>query len=143
MHALRFDREVLEQFLLFLAACFQICNMFGIGELGGDIGEHEEFRIGACAGKFVDTFVGKLHGAVLFVDHEIERLGGFGHLACIVLQIVSFGLQQKVLDALLAKEADEGGVLGQTLVGTEEGECSFFAHVLVVACQFGFCLGKE
>ena len=55
--------------------------MLGFRELCGDVGEHEELRVGARAGEHVYALVGELHAAVFLVDDEIQRLGSLGHLA--------------------------------------------------------------
>ncbi len=71
MYTLGLDGIVLHQLILFLLALCGVGDSLGLRELGGYVGEHEEVGVGRCAGKHVDTLVGKIHTAVFLVNDEI------------------------------------------------------------------------
>ena len=121
----------------------EILNMLGLGELGGDVGKHEELGIGRTGGHLVDTLVGKIDAAVLLVDDEIKRLGCLRHLARVVLKVICLGFEQYVLHALETEELDEGAVFRQTFICAEQSESAFFGYSLVVAVDLCLGLGQE
>ena len=116
---LRFDGVVGHRLILELLAFGDVCDILKFRQLGGDVGEDEELGILVAVGQHIEALVGKLHGAVLLVNHEVEGIGHLGHLAGVVLEVICLGLQQGVLHTLLAEELDQRAIFGKTLEGTE------------------------
>ena len=75
---------------------------------------------------------------VLLINHEIEGLYGHGHFAVVILHVFSLGLEQNLLDAILAEISDQLIMLRQTLVGAEERESAHLKQL--VGCE-GFLRG--
>ncbi len=143
MHALALDSIVGHELVFLFLTLGGVGNVLKLRELCGDVGEDEKVGVLCVACKLVDTFVGKLYRAVLLVDYEVERVGHHGHFTRVVLEVVRLGLEQDVLHAFLAEEANEGAVLGQTLVCAEEEERTFFLLLLVVGSELGLCFGED
>ncbi len=80
VHSFGFHCIVLHKLILAQIAFGSVRYGFSLRELGCDIGKHEESGVGAGACQFIDTLVSQLYAAVLFVNHEVERLCGLGHL---------------------------------------------------------------
>ena len=143
MDAFRLDGIVGHQLVLAVLALGEVGYVFELGELRGDVGQHEELGILRVAGKFVDTLVGKLHRAVFLIDYEIEGVGHHGHLAGVVLKVVSFCFKQALAHAFLTEEAYQRAVLRQALEGTEQQQVALFLHFLVGRGKLGLRFGED
>ena len=109
-------------------------------ELCCDVGEDEEVVVVDLLGKPVVALVGEVGAVELLVDDEEEGLHGLGHALVVVLHVDLLGGEHAALDAGFGEVLDEGLVLGQCLVGAEEGEEAGLGLRLVV---LGLALGDE
>lgn len=139
MYALGLDGVVLHECILAFGAFFRVGDVFQIGELGCDVRQHKELRVGDATCQFVDALVGEFDRAVFLIDDKVERIGDDGHFAGVILQVVSLGLQEDVFHTFGGEEFDKCTVLGQALECTEQQQCPFFAGILVF--RYEFCLG--
>ena len=71
------------------------------------------------------TLVGQFDGMLLLIDHEVQRISNFRHLALIVLDIEVFGFLHQLLHARLTQELDERLIFRKSLMATEQKFCSF------------------
>ena len=133
MYALALDGIVREEFVLAHHAFFvrQARVGFKGREFGGHVGEHEELVVVYLVGQPFVTLVRQVNGVEFLVHDEVERVGGFGHTAVVVLHIDGLGLEHTRLDTRFAEELDERIVLGQGLVAAEEREETFLLLLLV------------
>ena len=112
-------------------------------ELRGDVGEHKELRVVGAAGEHVNALVGEFHRVVLLLDDEEQGVGHHGHLAVVVLHIVSLGLEHGGFHAFLAQELNQRLVLGQTLIGAEQAQRAFLLVFFVITGHQALGIGQQ
>ena len=108
MYTFALDRIVCQDFV-FLSLLFFFCSLevFQLGKFGSDIRQYEECRVVGTAGQQVDTLIGQFDTVILFVDHEVQFVGSFMHVAHIFRHEVFFRLQHLCLDTLFAQEFNQ------------------------------------
>ena len=134
VYAVGLDGVFGEQFVLFGHTLFigQIL-CFEVGQLAGNVGQHEKVIVLHLLGQPGRSLVGEVARPLLLIDHEIKRFHRLGHTAVVVFHVNLLGLQHTGLDARLGEILDERSVLGEGFVRAIEGQISLFAFFLVVA----------
>ena len=93
MYTFALDRIVCQDFVfLGLFFFFGSLEVFQLGKFGSDIRQYEERRVVRTSGQQVDTFVGQFDAVIFFVDHEIQLVGCFVHVAHVFRHEVFFSL---------------------------------------------------
>ena len=118
MYTLALDGEVSHKGV-FLGKAFlvrQALFIFQLGELGGDVGKHEECGVFGVATNQVYTLVGQVYAVQLFIDYEIQRVGNLVHTLVVLLHVDFLGLEHTGFDTLLAEELNQRLVLRQTFM---------------------------
>ena len=113
MYTLALDGEVSHKGV-FLGKAFlvrQALFIFQLGELGGDVGKHEECGVFGVAANQVYTLVGQVYAVQLFIDYEIQRIGNLVHTLVVLLHVDFLGLEHTGFDTLLAEELNQRLVL--------------------------------
>ena len=113
MHTLALNGVVVEKFVFAVNLLLVAHGLvsFKRRELGGDVGQNEEFGVVNLLGQPFRTLVGKVARVLFFVYNEVQRRNGLGHFAVVVLHIDLFGLQHSGFDALFGEVFDERLVL--------------------------------
>ncbi len=135
VHPLALDCEFLHQGILLLLLLGG--SHFGLLDLGhpaADVGKDEEIVVVHAGGEQVMTLVGHVHGMLLLVYDEIQRVGDRRHFPLVVLKVIVLGFLHYHLYAGLAEILYERLILGQSLVAPEQ-ELSAFG--LVTGGQLG------
>ena len=144
MYTLALDGEVCHKGI-FLGKAFLVCQflfIFQFGELGGDVGKHEERGVFGVAANQVYALVGQVYAVQFFFNHEIQRVGNLVHTLVVLLHVDFLGLEHTGFDALLAEELNQRLVLGQALVTAVQGKEALFLFFLVIRSNQAFGIGK-
>ena len=136
MYAFALDGVVGQQFVFLGLFLFFVLDMFQFGKLGSDIGQYEESRVVGLAGQQVDTFISQFDTVILFVDHEVQFVCRFVHVAHVFGHEVFFCLQHLGFYPLFAQEFDQRLVARISLEGAVQLDGTFFHLFLVAACHF-------
>ena len=144
VNPLGLDGIILQQFVLaVLLLLGREPQVFKVGKLFADVGQHEEVGVVRFAGHDIDTLIGQVDAVIFLVDDEIEVIGNLGHTTVVVGHIDGLGLEHQRFDTRLAQIFDEGSVLGQTLETAVEQHGTLFARLLVVRSNLGLGLGQQ
>ena len=103
VHAFALYGVVVHQFVLLVQALLVGQSLFGFQgrQLGGDVGQHEQFRVVHLLGQPGGALVRQVARVQFLIDHEVERLRDLMHPAVVVLHIDLFRLEHTGLDAFL------------------------------------------
>ena len=125
MHAFRLEGIVGIKLILAALLLFRGSLPFLDGShLVAQTRHQEEVLVTHRVGQHFVALVGQFHGTLLLVDDKIQFVGYDALLDVLVLEggpdDLALGILENLLDARLAEILDQGLVLGQAFVGTQE-----------------------
>ena len=152
--ALALDREIAQQFILAFGLLLGArAALLDVGDAAAHVGHDEEGGVVHITADQVNPFLGELDAMLLLVDGEVQLGIHLRHVLALVLQVEVLRLLQVRAHAVLAEELDQGTVLRQCAVGTQQGHAAFLQLVLArrstvgqpfqVLLRFGQQLGHQ
>ena len=111
---------------LFQLLCLIQIFFFQLSDISTKVRKNKELRVTGDFSKQVDTFIGKVDGVILFIDHKVELVVHNVHVFTFFLQVEILSFLHQGPHPFLRKEFNQGLVFWQSPETAKQEQSSFF-----------------